>query len=87
MQQKQYDRSAEDVGNIVALEHVNLRVEDQGLATLFYVSGLGLTRDPYMMTSIDNMWINVGKSQFHLPTGGPAQVLRGRVGLVVDDRE
>ena len=85
--QKQYDRSAEDVGNIVALEHVNLRVEDQGLATLFYISGLGLTRDPYMMTSIDNMWVNVGKSQFHLPTGGPAQVLRGRVGLVVDDRE
>ena len=82
-----YDRSAEDVGNIVALEHVNLRVEDQGLATLFYVSGLGLTRDPYMMTSIDNMWVNVGRSQFHLPTGGPAQVLRGRVGLVIDDRE
>lgn len=83
----QYDRSAEDVGNIVALEHVNLRVEDQGLATLFYISGLGLTRDPYMMTGIDNMWVNVGRSQFHLPTGGPAQVLRGRVGLVVDDRE
>lgn len=82
-----YDRSAEDVGNIVALEHVNLRVENQGLATLFYVSGLGLTRDPYMMTSIDNMWINVGRSQFHLPTGGPSQRLRGRVGLVIDDRE
>lgn len=84
---RQYDRSAEDVGNIVALEHVNLRVEDQGLATLFYISGLGLTRDPYMMTGIDNMWVNVGRSQFHLPTGGSAQVLRGRVGLVVDDRE
>ncbi|MBR2818939.1 MAG: hypothetical protein IKE60_30015 [Reyranella sp.] len=84
---KTYDRTAEDVGNIVALEHVNLKVEDQGLATLFYVSGLGLTRDPYMMTSIDNMWVNVGRSQFHLPTGGPAQRLRGRVGLVIDDRE
>lgn len=42
---KQYDRSAEDLGNIVGLEHVNLQVEDQGLTTLFYISGLGLTRD------------------------------------------
>ena len=81
-----YDRSAEDLGNVVGLEHVNVTVPDQGLATLFYVSGLGLTRDPYMMTSIDNMWINVGpKSQFHLPTGSP-QVLRGQVGLVIPDR-
>ena len=83
---KQYDRSAEDLGNIVALEHVNLGIADQGLATLFYMSGLGLTRDPYMMTSIDNMWVNVGRSQFHLPTM-TAQHLRGRVGLVVPDRE
>ena len=82
-----YDRGAEDIGNIVELEHVNLRVADQGLATLFYVSGLGLTRDPYMMTSIDNMWINVGRSQFHLPTGATAQLLRGRVGLVLPDHE
>ena len=83
---KQYDRSAEDLGNIVGLEHVNLLVPDQGLATLFYVSGLGLTRDPYLMTSVDNMWINVGKSQFHLPTG-KAQRLRGRTALVIPDRE
>lgn len=81
-----FDRSAEDLGNIVGLEHVNVTVPDQGLATLYYVSGLGLTRDPYMMTSIDNMWINVGsRSQFHLPTGSP-QVLRGQVGLVIPDR-
>lgn len=81
-----YDRSAEDLGNIVGLEHVNVTIPDQGLATLYYVSGLGLTRDPYMMTSIDNMWINVGpRSQFHLPTGSP-QVLRGQVGLVIPDR-
>ena len=62
---KQYDRGAEDLGNIVGLEHVNLQIEDQGRATLFYISGLGLTRDPFMMTSIDNMWVNVGHSQFH----------------------
>jgi catechol-2,3-dioxygenase len=83
---KQFDRSAEDLGNIVGLEHVNLLVPDQGLATLFYVSGLGLTRDPYLMTSVDNMWINVGHSQFHLPTG-KAQTLRGRTALVIPDRE
>jgi len=82
---KQYDRSAEDLGNIVGLEHVNLQIEDQGIGTLFYISGIGLTRDPYMMTSVDNMWINVGHSQFHLVTGKP-QHLRGRVGLVVPDR-
>jgi catechol-2,3-dioxygenase len=82
---KQYDRSAEDLGNIVGLEHVNLQVEDQGLTTLFYISGLGLTRDPYLMTSVDNMWVNVGRSQFHLITG-KAQRLRGRIGLVIPDR-
>jgi len=81
----QYDRAAEDLGNIVGLEHVNLQIADQGLATVFYMSGLGLTRDPYMMTSIDNMWVNVGRSQFHLPTG-KAQHLRGHVGLVIPDR-
>ncbi len=82
-----YDRAAEDLGNIVGLEHVNLLVADQGQATLFYVSGLGLTRDPYMMTSTDNMWINVGaRSQFHLPTG-KSQKLRGRTALVIPGRE
>jgi hypothetical protein len=81
---QQYDRRAEDLGNIVGLEHVNVQVADQGLTTLFYISGLGLTRDPYLMTGIDNMWVNVGKSQFHLITGKP-QVLRGRTGLVVQD--
>ena len=49
---KNYDRGAEDLGNIVALEHVNLQVGDQALATLFYVSGLGLTRDPQQRLSV-----------------------------------
>ncbi len=79
-----YDRVAEDVGNIVEFGHVNVRVPDQQLATLFYVSALGLTRDPYLMTSTDNMWINVGAQQFHLPTG-PAQVVRGVTGIVIPD--
>src|SRR3954451_22849499 len=82
---KQYDRSAKALVNIVGLEHVNLLLPDQWLATLFYISALGLTRDPYLMTSVDNMWINVGKSQFHLPTG-KAQRLRGRTALVIPDR-
>lgn len=80
----QYDRAAEDLGNIVALEHVNVLIPDQRLATLFYVTGLGLTRDPYMFTGVTNMWVNAGRSQFHLPTGDPL-VLRGRTGLVVPD--
>jgi len=84
MQQK-FDRAAEDLGNSIHLEHVNVRVPDQRLATLFYVTGLGLTRDPYLMTSDDNMWVNVGRSQFHLPAG-KAQVLRGHIGLVVSGR-
>ncbi|HLI11109.1 MAG TPA: VOC family protein [Alphaproteobacteria bacterium] len=84
--QHSYDRAAEDLGNIVGLEHVNVRIPDQQAATAFYVAGLGLTRDPYLMTGVDNMWINVGRSQFHLPTGAP-QLLRGHVGIVVPDRE
>jgi hypothetical protein len=81
-----YDRTVEDLGNVVTLEHVNTRIPDQQLATLFYVAGLGLTRDPYLMTSVTNMWVNVGRSQFHLPTGKP-QVLRGHTGLVIPNRD
>jgi predicted enzyme related to lactoylglutathione lyase len=81
---KTYDRTSEDLGNIVALEHVNVTVPDQVKATLFYVNGLGLTRDPYMMTGPANMWVNAGRQQFHLPTSKP-QVLRGHVGVVVSD--
>ncbi|HVA13847.1 MAG TPA: hypothetical protein VNF99_11395, partial [Stellaceae bacterium] len=55
-----FDRAAEDLGNIVKLEHVNVRIPDQRLATLFYVAGLGFTRDPYIMVSTNNMWINMG---------------------------
>lgn len=83
--QAKYDRTVEDVGNSVGLEHVNTRVPDQNLATIFYVMGLGLTRDPYLMTGVVNMWINVGRSQFHLPSGKP-QVLRGHTGVVMPDR-
>jgi len=84
--QQHFDRSAEDLGNSIHLEHVNVQVADQRLASLFYVTGLGLTRDPYLMVSDTNMWVNVGRSQFHLPTG-IAQVLRGHTGLVISGRQ
>lgn len=81
-----YDRSAEDIGNVVALEHVNVCIPDQRLATLFYITGLGLTRDPYLVTSVNNMWVNIGRNQFHLPTNDPL-ILRGRIGVVIPGRE
>ncbi len=80
------DRSSQDVGNIVEFGHLNLQVPDQQQALIFYVMGLGLTRDPYLNVGVDNMWINLGTSQFHLPTG-PAQVWRGHVGVVMPDLE
>ena len=79
-----FDRTTEDVGNIVEFGHVNVRVPDQQQAVVFYVMGLGLTRDPYLVTGVDNAWINVGTCQFHLPVG-PAQVVRGLIGLVMAD--
>jgi hypothetical protein len=83
--QRTFDRAAEDLGNSIHLEHVNVQIPDQRLATLFYAAGLGLTRDPAMMVGDGNMWINVGRSQFHLPTGNP-QVLRGHTGIVIAGR-
>ena len=81
----QYDRTSQDLGNIVNLGHVNVRITDQHLATHYYITGLGLTRDPFLNTGARLMWVNVGRSQFHLPTGEP-DVLRGITGLVVPDR-
>ncbi len=81
MAKKKFDRAAEDMSSVVGLEHVNVTVPDQRLATLFYITGLGYTRDPYLVTGVVNMWVNMGRSQFHLPIGDP-QVLRGRIGVV-----
>jgi catechol 2,3-dioxygenase-like lactoylglutathione lyase family enzyme len=81
-----FDRTAEDLGNIVELGHVNVRVPDQSKAIAFYLMGLGLTRDPYLMTGLENMWVNVGRGQFHLPAGGP-EAVRGTTALVIPDRE
>lgn len=86
MSKTAYKRSTQDVGNMLCMEHVNVLVPDQEMATDFYVGGLGFTRDPYMMVDTNNMWVNVGEQQFHLPTRGQ-QVLRGHIGLVVPDLE
>jgi hypothetical protein len=82
---KQYDRDAQVVGNIVHLEHFNVIIGDQRLATLFYVVGLGGTRDPYVFPGLENMWVNFGRTQVHLPNrGGKApEVVRGTAGFVV----
>jgi len=82
----QFDRTVEDLGNIVELGHVNVTVPDQATATAYYLMGLGLTRDPYLMAGLENMWVNVGKGQFHLPTRA-AQVVRGTTALVLPDLE
>lgn len=81
-----FDRTVEDLGNIVELGHVNVTVPDQAKATAYYLMGLGLTRDPYLMAGLENMWVNVGRGQFHLPTRGQ-QVVRGTIGLVLPDLE
>lgn len=85
MLDKRYDRAAQDIGNIVNLGHVNVCITDQHVATTYYITGLGYTRDPFLNTSARNMWVNVGMSQFHLPMGTPDRV-RGTVGVVMPDR-
>jgi hypothetical protein len=76
----------EDIGNIILMEHVNVQIDDQAKATLFYLVGMGFTRDPHMMVGLSNMWVNLGEQQFHLPTGKP-QVLRGHIGIVTPSIE
>jgi len=87
---KQYDRATQTVGNIVHFEHFNCLINDQRLATLFYIVGLGGTRDPYLFMGLENMWVNFGRTQVHLPSRGTApkpEVLRGTAGFVVPDLE
>jgi len=87
---QQYDRTTQDVGNIAHLEHFNCLIDDQRLVTAFHVVGLGGTRDPYIFTGLENIWINFGRTQIHMPSRGPKpkpEVLRGTIGLVVPDLE
>ena len=85
-----YDRSTQDVGNIVLLEHFNCCIDDQRLAVLFYVVGLGATRDPYIFPGMENIWLNFGRTQVHMPSRAvpaKAERLRGTAGFVVPSLE
>ena len=81
---RHFDRTTEDVGNIVLLEHVNVTQPDQRPTTLFYVVALGGTRDPYIFVGLENMWVNYGRTQIHMPSRDP-QILRGTIGFVVPE--
>ena len=50
------DRLTGSLAQAVELQHVDIRVPDQIAATNFYIGGLGLTRDPYLITGADDMW-------------------------------
>ncbi len=80
-----YNVPRPEVGGIIHLEHVNFTVPGQELITLFYISGLGLTRDPYKRVDETNFGVNVGLQQFHLPSGGPTPPFPGLVHLVHPD--
>ena len=79
---RQFDRTEENIGNVLILQHINLCVPDLYLATIFYVTGLGLTRDPYVDFGGPIMWVNAGEQQFHL-LQNKAQRWRGHMGVVV----
>jgi hypothetical protein len=57
---------------------------------LFYVVGLGATRDPYIFTGMENIWLNFGRTQIHMPSRAvppKAERLRGTAGIVVPSLE
>jgi len=81
-----HDPSFPEVGSIVHFEHVNFEVDDHDMATVFFMGGLGFTRDPYKRADETNMGVNVGMQQFHLPRRGNAtSPFPGEIGLVVPD--
>ena len=80
------EKASPDLGNFLFFDHVNMQVTDHRLATLFFIEGLGLTRDPYRNVGVRNMWANVGTQQFHLPIGQPPR-FAGEVGVALPDLE
>ena len=51
-----------------------------------FVSGLGLTRDPYRRTDEANMGVNIGMQRFHLPRRGRVTPpFFGEIGLILPD--
>ena len=79
------DAGAFDNSIGVPFQFIDEKRRCQLVATRFYISTLGLTRDPFMMTGTNNMWVNAGRTQFHLPDGNP-QRFRGTVTLVMSVR-
>lgn len=78
-----------EVRGVVWLEHVNIVTGSRALAEVFYLEGLGLTRDPTRDPTSSVMWVNVGsRQQFHLqdPTKeDAAQTVDGCIGLALPD--
>ena len=74
-----------EVGGMLHLDHVNFQVPEHDLATVFFINGLGLTRDPFRRADETNMGVNVGLQQFHLPRRGVTPPFPGIVGLNVPD--
>jgi hypothetical protein len=74
-----------EIGGILHLDHVNFQVPEHDLATVFFINGLGLTRDPFRRADETNMGVNVGLQQFHLPRRGVTPPFPGVIGLVVPE--
>ena len=76
-----------EVGGILHFEHINFEVLEHDSATVFFMNGLGLTRDPFRRADETNMGVNIGMQQFHLPRrGNVTPPFDGEVGLVIPDR-
>lgn len=73
-----------EIRGILHLEHFNFEGADHDIATIFFMNGLGFTRDPYRRVDETNMGVNIGMQQFHLPRrGNPTPPFYGEVGLIV----
>lgn len=75
-----------EVGGILHLEHFNFEVFEHDMVTIFFMNGLGFTRDPFKRADENNIGVNIGMQQFHLPRrGNPTPPFQGIVGLILPD--
>ena len=75
-----------EVGGIVHLEHLNFPVADYDLVSVFFMAGLGLTRDPFTRVDETNMAVNVGMQQFHFPRQQTGILpMHGVIGLITPE--
>ena len=81
-----FEVTSPEIGRMLHMDHVNFETPDHEMATIFYMNGLGFTRDPYRRADEQNLGVNVGRQQFHLPKRGECTPpFYGIVGLVVPD--